>query len=103
MNVRNMLFGVCCLGACGVSACGTAESDTTEQSDAVLTSPLPVALRLTTIKMNGHSVNPALPVQGQRPREAGLRRRSRPGGCPWGCVPRGGGRDGRAFRLGLLS
>src|SRR6185369_11679439 len=58
----NFLFGVCCLGVCGLSACGTAESDVEEQRDPLLTSALPVTLRLTTIKMNVHSVNPALPV-----------------------------------------
>ena len=62
MNVRNFLLGVCCMGACVLSGCGTAEPDASEQNDAILSWPVPVALRLTTIKMNGRSVNPALPV-----------------------------------------
>jgi hypothetical protein len=62
MNVRNILFRVCFLGACGLSACGTAESDITEQNDALISWPVPVGLRLTTIKMNGHSTNPSMQV-----------------------------------------
>jgi hypothetical protein len=59
---RNTFLGVCVLGVCGVSACGTAESDTTEKNDPLLSWPVPVALRLTTIKMNGHSINPSMQV-----------------------------------------
>jgi len=59
MNLRSTLFGFCMVYVCALSACGTAPSDADEQHDAVLSRPVPVALRLTTIKMNGHSVNPA--------------------------------------------
>jgi len=57
MNAQRIL---CALGFAGVlsfSACGTAPSDTAEQQDGVLSWPVPVALRLTTIKMNNQSNN----------------------------------------------
>jgi hypothetical protein len=44
------------------TACGRAPSDISEQTSELLSWPVPVALRLTTIKMNGRSVNPAMPV-----------------------------------------
>lgn len=62
MRMRGVLFGICGLGLFELAACGTLPADADEQGNAVLSSALPVTLRLTTIKMNGHSTNPPLSV-----------------------------------------
>jgi len=62
MNARNKILLMTSLStALFASACGT-ESDVEQRQSELLSYAVPVGLRLTTIKMNGRSVNPAVPV-----------------------------------------
>jgi hypothetical protein len=63
MNARNKILLLTSLStALFASACGTESSDVEQRQSELLSYAVPVGLRLTTIKMNGRSVNPAVPV-----------------------------------------
>ena len=63
MNARKTIFFLTSLStALFASACGTESSDIEQRQDALLSYAVPVGLRLTSIKMNGRSLNPAVPV-----------------------------------------
>jgi hypothetical protein len=57
MNARKLLWVALLSSAFAASACGNTQPDVSEQVDDVLSRPVPMALRLTTIKMNGQSFN----------------------------------------------